>query len=157
VVARPAANEIRRDGLQLPEPRRADLARPASAVLVAQHAELIVGPAQRVRPLAGPMTSSGRPRWLQRHLSRDVAGLVPPTSVMLALCSNAAVTGTSRRRQRQMRFERSRSAPLRPTPHHPHRLNEVLAVALTTDAHLNERGGALRRNDDNKLCFASLQ
>jgi hypothetical protein len=27
-------------------------------------AEFIIGPAQRVRPLAGPMTGSGRTRWL---------------------------------------------------------------------------------------------
>jgi hypothetical protein len=28
-------------------------------------AEFIIGPAQRVRPLAGPMTGSGRIRWLK--------------------------------------------------------------------------------------------
>jgi hypothetical protein len=27
-------------------------------------AEFIIGPAHRVRPLAGPMAGSGRPRWL---------------------------------------------------------------------------------------------
>jgi hypothetical protein len=46
---------MKRSGMR-EQPR---LARP-----IPDYAEFIIGPAHRVRPLAGPMASSGRTRWL---------------------------------------------------------------------------------------------
>jgi len=39
------------------------------------HAEPVIGPAQRVRPLAGPMAGSGRTRWLCPPYRLFLAGL----------------------------------------------------------------------------------
>ena len=69
--------------------------------LTPDYAEFIIGPAHRVRPLAGPMAGSGRTRWL--HPGYDSSAFsftlndIPPAAQqghaiatrMLCLCSSS--------------------------------------------------------------------